>query len=240
MRIAIFECHTELSKIYSRFGKKMDDADILEYAVSTLVGDSGTVRVFRPYKNEYPKIGSFDGFIISGSNENADELSIRSNEWMRKLIMQIHEIHDRNIPILGICFGHQILSVAFEGRLFRLPELVVGFKKIVLQKEGVRTKLFEGVNKNFYGVFYHEWAVYKTSLPFGSKVLALSPDIPDQAVAFSIGKYTFGVQFHPERTKKDVQSIYTHRKMSSGSIESSKMNVRILRNFIYNVVGNKK
>jgi len=239
MRIAIYECHTILDNIYFRHGQAVNEADLLYDAVTSLVGSKGKVRVFRPYLGEFPKIGNFDGFIISGSNENADDDSIRSKDWMKRLIGDIIKIHDRNIPLLGICFGHQIISVAFEGKLFRLPELVVGFKKIYLQKEGVYSPIFKNVSRRFHGIFVHQWAVYKTSLPFGSKVLALSLDIPDQAVAYSIGKSTFGIQFHPERNRHDVRSIYKHEKIPHGVMESSRMNTKILKNFINNIVDNK-
>lgn len=240
MKIAIYECHTKVNNIYERHGQSMNERDILLYSVSSIVGSRGKVRVFRPYLNEFPNIGSFDGFIISGSNENANEDSIRSKEWMKKLIVDIIKIHDRNIPLLGICFGHQIISAAFEGRLFELPNLEVGFKKIILQKEAVYSELFNGISRTFYGIFVHKWAVYKTSLPFGSKILALSPDIPDQAVAYSIGNRTFGLQFHPERNKKDALAIYAQNKVPNGIVKSSKMNTMILKNFINRIVYKQK
>ncbi|MEX0350202.1 MAG: type 1 glutamine amidotransferase [Paracoccaceae bacterium] len=52
-----------------------------------------------------------DGWLISGSRHGAYE----DHDWIPQLEMLIRDIHDSGVPLVGICFGHQIIAQALGG-----------------------------------------------------------------------------------------------------------------------------
>jgi len=237
-RIAIINCYDPNSPPKFSFeNEKVNETELLERRITNF--RKVETNKFNIIFDEFPKkIEEFDAYIISGSNFNPDRASIIKYEWMRELLSFVRKVHESNTAVLGICFGHQIISIAFGGKVFKLPEIEIGFRKINLNENGKKDKLFAGVPQSFFGAFVHDWAVYKSSLPFGSELLAESPKIPNQATAFRIGKNSYAVQFHPERVSKDVKTIYELKKNLVGKkvrfnhSESSDANTLVLKNFI--------
>lgn len=71
-------------------------------------------EVFDVRDDEFPVNASVcDGWIITGSKFNV----YQNLPWMQKLKKLILEIHADNKPMVGICFGHQIIAEAFNGKV---------------------------------------------------------------------------------------------------------------------------
>jgi|GEM_PF-3529673 len=234
-RIAILNCYDTAKTLFNFSGRNVGEAELLSARIESF-GNVETEN-FNACFGEFPvSEKEFDACIISGSYYNPDRNSITRYAWMRNLLSFIRRMHENGIPQLGICFGHQMIAVAFGAKAFELAEFESGFKKIMVNGK-FKTPIFGGVPGEFYGAFFHKWAIYKSSLPFGSKLLATSPDIPDQAPAFCKGETTFAVQFHPERVARDVKvMLEAHPEMfgnkKPGHLRSADANVRVLRNFV--------
>ncbi|MDD5023336.1 MAG: type 1 glutamine amidotransferase [Candidatus ainarchaeum sp.] len=236
IKLAILNCYdsNHPKTLFNYSGKNLSESELLYSRVSSFPMISA--ESFNVFSDDFPN-KKFDAFIISGSYYNPDRDSILSYSWMQKLLSFIRSAHEKAIPQLGICFGHQMIAVAFGGKVFKLPEIEAGFRKINLTDEGMKNRLFQNIKSSFFGVFFHNWAVYRSSLPFDSNILALSPKIPDQATSFSIGKSTYAVQFHPERVSGDVKIMFDSRKKSLNGAkfnlsESSDANLKVLENFL--------
>ena len=101
----------------------------------------------------------------------------------------------REIPILGICLGHQSICEAFGGTVSYAKELMHGKKKL-MYKTG-ESRLFKDLPDTFAAARYHSLAALKDTLPAELKVTAESED--GEVMAVEHTKYpVFGVQFHPE------------------------------------------
>ncbi len=144
-----------------------------------------------------------DGIVISpgpGSPEKARDIGI-SNDVIRELGPQI--------PLLGVCLGHQCIGYVFGARVVRAPELLHGkTSQIYHRGEGV----LDGLPIPFEATRYHSLIVERASLPHDLKVTAETHD--EIVMAVRHREYPIeGVQFHPE-------SVLTSEGM------------RLLRNFL--------
>ena len=100
----------------------------------------------------------------------------------------------KEIPILGVCLGHQSIGVAFGGKIVRAKRLMHG-KTSQIFHDG--SDIFEGLPNPFTAVRYHSLVVEEKSLPNVLKITARSEDgeiMGLKHVEFPV----FGVQFHPE------------------------------------------
>lgn len=99
------------------------------------------------------------------------------------------------IPILGVCLGHQAICEAFGGSVSYAKELMHGKVSQINAMEN--SVLFRGIASPFYAARYHSLAAVESTLPPELKVAARTQDGEIMAVehtAFPV----YGVQFHPE------------------------------------------
>ncbi|MGB3908623.1 MAG: aminodeoxychorismate/anthranilate synthase component II [Methanomethylovorans sp.] len=98
-----------------------------------------------------------------------------------------------DIPLLGVCFGHQAINVAFGGSVGHTKGGPIHGKTSDITHEG--SPLFAGIPQHFKGGRYHSLAIEK--LADGLKMTARADDGTIMAVEHM--KYPiYGVQFHPE------------------------------------------
>ncbi|MDW8096028.1 MAG: aminodeoxychorismate/anthranilate synthase component II, partial [Aquificaceae bacterium] len=100
----------------------------------------------------------------------------------------------KEIPILGVCLGHQSIGYAFGASIVRAKNLMHGkTSQISHTGEGI----FEGLKNPFTAVRYHSLVIDRSTLPDCLKVTAWSDD--GEIMGVQHRDYPlFGVQFHPE------------------------------------------
>tara|TARA_Y100000741_G_scaffold187717_1_gene142841 strand:- start:204 stop:1763 length:1560 start_codon:yes stop_codon:yes gene_type:complete len=103
-------------------------------------------------------------------------------------------ILDLNIPILGICYGHQILAKKFGGKIKISKEREFGHAIVKSNSKSSITKNFFKKNKTLVWMS-HQDIVYK--IPNGFKKIASSNNSKNAIIVNEKKKY-YGVQFHPE------------------------------------------
>ena len=112
-----------------------------------------------------------------------------------------------NLPILGVCLGHQAIGQAFGGKVVRAKSIMHG-KTSLIRHEGkgvfanmpnpfTATGLFEGVPSPFTAARYHSLAVERASLPDVLEVTAWTDDGEIMGLSHKT-RPIHGVQFHPE------------------------------------------
>jgi anthranilate synthase/aminodeoxychorismate synthase-like glutamine amidotransferase len=100
------------------------------------------------------------------------------------------------IPILGVCLGHQCIGQVLGGRIVRAPRIMHGkVSKIFHDERG----LFAGVESPFVATRYHSLVIAPESLPDALEVTAKTWADEIMGVrARQLGAPLEGVQFHPE------------------------------------------
>ena len=101
----------------------------------------------------------------------------------------------KEIPIFGVCLGHQAICEAFGATVSYASQLMHGKQSMVTLDTDC--PIFKGMKKTIPAARYHSLAALKDTLPAELKVTAESED--GEVMAVEHTKYpVFGVQFHPE------------------------------------------
>ena len=132
-----------------------------------------------------------DAFIMTGSSSSVTERApwmLRSEELVRRIVEQ-------GTPMLGICFGHQMIGQALGGLVEKNPRgREIGTVEVRVILHEPRDPIFDGLGSQFRANHSHMDSV--TALPPGARRLA-ETDL-EQNAAFAIGDHVKCVQFHPE------------------------------------------
>ncbi|MDX1934943.1 MAG: glutamine-hydrolyzing GMP synthase [Capsulimonadales bacterium] len=124
------------------------------------------------------------------------------------------EIYNAGIPVLGICYGMQLMSRQLGGRVVPAERREYGKTQLDVDDD---TDLFRGLNRELVCWMSHGDSVEKP--PPGFKVTAHTPSVPIAAIA-NKDRRLFGVQFHPE-------------------VVHTPWGTEIIRNFLYQFCGAK-
>lgn len=146
-----------------------------------LLGDRGfTFRTWNVVDMDMPgEINAADGWLITGSRHGAYE----DHPFIPPLEEFIRAVHAARRPMVGICFGHQIIAQALGGRVERFAG---GWT--------VGRQVYDWGGEALHLNAWHQDQV--TALPPGARVLASSDSCAHAALAF--GDHILTVQAHPE------------------------------------------
>jgi GMP synthase (glutamine-hydrolysing) len=166
--------------------------DFEDWVAEGLGAGAGRVLVRRPSEGEaLPDPSGVAGVVVTGSHAmvtDREEWSVRTASWILDALAA-------GVPLLGICYGHQLLALAAGGRAGDNPEGgEFGTARVRLLPGAEGDPLFRGLPPVFDAHVCHAQSV--SVLPPGAVPLASSARDPHQA--FRLGECAWGVQFHPE------------------------------------------
>jgi GMP synthase (glutamine-hydrolysing) len=140
-----------------------------------------------------PNLGNYAGVLVSGSPSSVTQ----PVQWMHDVCDLVREADRRGKPVLGVCFGHQLIGHAYGARVVKNPRgWELGTTRVHITPDGRRDLLFKGLPEALDVNMTHEDAIDETTLGNQLAVLAHNDQTPVQAVA--AGDHVRGVQFHPE------------------------------------------
>ena len=149
------------------------------------------------------------GIILSGGPLNV---------YQSKKVKFKRELFKWNIPILGICFGHQVISKELGGKVKKAKHREFGLAKLKRINKSKLTQNF--FNKNGLNKVWMSHADEVTKLAKGFKVIAKT-ETSKFSIIENSSKKLYGIQFHPEVTHTEKGKI-------------------ILKNFIFKICMIKK
>ncbi len=166
--------------------------DYEEWIAAGMGLGTGDWQVIAPYRGEtLPPPQEVCGAVITGSGAMVTD----GDAWIKDSAIWLREAHGLGLPLLGICFGHQLLAHALGGRVDYNPAGVeVGTVEVSLNDNGKGDPLLGTLPRTFPAQLTHSQSV--VALPPQAQLLAASA--MERHQAFRCGEQCWGIQFHPE------------------------------------------
>lgn len=184
MKIGILQTGHVANEIHDKHG------DYARMFAKLLQGHGFDFRTWNVVDSEFPEDpGDADGWLVTGSRHGAYE----AHPWIPRLEGFLRDRYGQD-PIVGVCFGHQILAQALGGKVEKFPGgWCVGRTQYTMRDSS------EPVTLNAW----HQDQV--TGLPEEASVLA-SSDFCENAI-LSYGPHAYSIQPHPEFGHSLVEAL---------------------------------
>ena len=231
MNIVIVSNGPGLKSIVEKFGHSS------EWIPKSINDSSINYHVLKAYEGEICNITNYDAFIVTGSKYSVYD----NSKWISQLKEFINSIISHNKPILGICFGHQILAECLGGKVEKNKlGWELGSYSINLTDEGSKHPLFENISNR--DIVYESHQDVVSLIPENTVELAYTKKGNQ---AFCYKNNIFGVQFHPEFSYDVTRALMDIRLargvvLDSNKLEDSLNSKNILTNFIKIIKGEMK
>lgn len=167
--------------------------DYGEMFTRLLDGHGFTFEIFSVVDGEFPAgLDAADGWLITGSKHGAYE----DHDWIPPLEDLIRKIKTAGQPLVGVCFGHQIIAQALGGKVEKFSGgWSVG-----------RTEYDFGDETLALNAWHQDQV---TKLPEGAEVIASTDFCANAALVY--GDQILTIQPHPEFTSDLVSGLIIHR-----------------------------
>lgn len=162
------------------------------------------IEMVSPFDGEkLPDPEKYSGIILTGSHGTI----MKKEDWSERTAEWIPKVLEKEIPLLGICYGHQLIAYAMGGKVNDNPlGKEFGTVETILSDYAKNDPLFKNLPSKMLVQVCHSQSV----LTLPDKAVILSSSKRDPFHAFFLPPSTWGVQFHPEFSAAIVLGYVKH------------------------------
>ena len=150
------------------------------------------------YENIEREISSSERVILSGRSKPSRDINVANSKLVLKCYL-------RGIPILGICYGAEIMALALGGSIRRMVTPVQRMSRILLP-ESPQASIIFGRYRSLYVYESHAYCV--ASIPEDFVSIAASKHCENE-IFVNLQRKLVGVQFHPEKSNADGLALFS-------------------------------
>ncbi|HEX9888096.1 MAG TPA: type 1 glutamine amidotransferase [Nitriliruptorales bacterium] len=173
-------------------------------------------RTLRPDRGDgFPAAADgIAGVLLLGGPMGVDDTD--EHPWITEELAFVRRAVEGEVPVLGICLGHQLLATALGGQVRTRETPEIGLLPLTRSEAAQDDELFAGYPDGSLQIVIHDDEV--TSLPDGAEVMLHGSD---GTTAFRAANgLAYGVQFHPE-TSADLFETWATRPESAPRFEAA-------------------
>ena len=158
-----------------------------------------------------PRLDDVSGVIVFGSSSNVEHADERP--FIERAAAMSRACVEREVPVLGVCFGAQLLAWGLGARVYKADAREVGFEPMAPTDAGAADPLL-----SHYGAGDHvfQWHMDTFDLPDGAELLATGDRVRNQA--FRVGTAAWGIQFHFEIDADEI-ALWLDEFAKEGDLE---------------------
>lgn len=183
---------------------------------------------FQKTPSHVPTLENIDFLVILGGPMNVDEFE--KYPFLKSEIELITEAVERNIPILGICLGAQLIAKALGAKVYKNKYKEIGWHQIDFQDECLTDPLFKHFDRS-ETVF--QWHGDTFDIPHGAINLARSEESENQCFRYKDNVYA--IQFHTEVDSQVINEwLDITENICEIELENGKVEISAIRNGLTN------
>ncbi|KAG1459492.1 hypothetical protein G6F56_006152 [Rhizopus delemar] len=206
LNLALLVCDTPMQEVQDKSGDYPKMFSTVFGLAAKELGLTLTWDFFDVIQAQYPSLEDvknkkYDAILMSGSKYNAHD----NDPWILKLLEFVQQVRSScsQVRLVGICFGHQIISRALGGITEKNPKgWEIGYTELELTEFG--KALFETDKAHLKINQSHQ--DYVSKIPDGFQCLAYTDNTPYQAIV-SDDRQCISVQGHPEFTNDALERL---------------------------------
>lgn len=148
-----------------------------------------------------PEPGEVDGLVLAGTYNSVHDNTF----WQKHVLDWFPAMRKSQIPLLGICGSHQLLSHYYGANVEKLRDgPYAGTFETEMTEAGRASPLMDSIDGS--ARFHYANGDHVTEVPDGCTLLARSGRVPVAALDF--GGHWYSTQFHPEATAESLGTVW--------------------------------
>jgi GMP synthase (glutamine-hydrolysing) len=201
--IVILQVGQAIPTVFKKYG------DFDDYFIQAMDIDKSKTKTYRVFEQiEFPDPQTIAGIIVTGSGS----MVTQELDWSEKTIEWLKFFLDKDTPILGVCYGHQMLAKLLGGTVNWNPNgREIGEVNVDFCENLKQDPLFKGMTptktNSLSFLATHQQSV--TKLPNNVQLLGSTKLDPNHC--FRYKNHIWGLQFHPEFSAQII-SEYIHAR----------------------------
>jgi GMP synthase-like glutamine amidotransferase len=172
------------------------------------------VQVDKVSGDPLPGVSAVSGIVAMGGRESATRVD--GDAFLGSEVELMADALEREVPVLGLCLGAQLLAVAGGGRVSAIGRMVADWEPVSMRPEAVSDPVFGALPDGLPVLKWHEDMI---EVPPGATALATAPG--PGAALYRIGETAWGSQAHLEVTPQLLVDTWLADPGSTPEIEAA-------------------